>query len=73
LWLVETSTDGEEWREVAREEGNKQLNDKWFTATVAVAGDGKCRFIRLVNIDRNQSGTDALLISAWELFGSLIE
>jgi hypothetical protein len=72
-WLVETSTDGEEWREVPREEGNKQLNGKWFTATVAVTGGGKCHFIRFGNIDRNQSGTDALLISAWELFGSLIK
>jgi hypothetical protein len=27
-WLVETSADGESWREVAREEDNKQLNDR---------------------------------------------
>jgi hypothetical protein len=72
-WLVETSADGESWREVAREEGNEQLNGKWFTVTFAVAGGGECRFIRLVNIGRNQHGNDQLRISAWETFGGLIE
>jgi hypothetical protein len=72
-WLVETSTDGENWREVAREENNKQLNGSRFTATFAVAGGGEYRFIRLVNIGRNHLETDALLISAWEIFGNLIE
>jgi hypothetical protein len=27
-WLVETSVDGESWREVAHEEDNKQLDGK---------------------------------------------
>jgi hypothetical protein len=72
-WLVETSVDGKSWREVAREEGNRQLNGRWFTATFPVAGDGECRFIRLVNIGRNHEGTDTLQISAWEIFGVLIE
>jgi hypothetical protein len=40
-WLVETSTDGENWREVAREEDNKQLNGEYFTATFPIAG-GRC-------------------------------
>jgi hypothetical protein len=72
-WLVETSTDGENWREVAREEDNNQLNGKWFTATFPVAGAGECRCIRLVNIGRNHWGEDSLNISAWEIFGNLIE
>jgi hypothetical protein len=72
-WLVETSTDGENWREVAHEEDNKQLKGYLFTATFAVAGSGECRFIRLVNIGRNHSGSDSLKISAWEIFGNLIE
>jgi hypothetical protein len=67
-WLVETSVDGESWREVAREE-----NDSRFTATFAVAGGGECRFIRLVQIGRNQHGGDQLAISAWEIFGNLFE
>jgi hypothetical protein len=72
-WLVETSTDGENWREVAREKDNKQLNGKWFTATFPVAGGGECRFIRLVNIGRNHEGDGQLVISAWEIFGNLIQ
>jgi hypothetical protein len=43
LWLVETSADGKNWREVAREETNEQLNGRWFTATFPVAGGGQCR------------------------------
>jgi hypothetical protein len=72
-WLVETSKDGRSWREVAREEGNEQLNGSWFTGTFAVAGGGERRFIRLVNIGRSHAGDDCLLISAREIFGSLIE
>jgi hypothetical protein len=71
-WLVETSTDGENWLEVAREEDN-QLKGEYFTATFPVAGGGECRCIRLVNIGRNHSGSDSLIISAWEIFGNLIE
>jgi hypothetical protein len=72
-WLVETSADGESWREVARQEDNRHLNGKWFTGTFAVAGGGECRFIRLVNIGSNHFGDDQLNVSAWEIFGGLIE
>jgi hypothetical protein len=72
-WLIETSTDGERWWEVAREEENEQLNGPSFTGTFAVADGRECRFIRLVNIGRNHCGDDGLLISAWEIFGRLID
>jgi hypothetical protein len=72
-WLVETSADGENWREVAREEDNGQLSGKWSRGTFAIAGGGECRFIRLVNIGRNHRGSGGLCISVWEIFGSLIE
>jgi hypothetical protein len=72
-WLVETSVDGENWREVAREENNNQFNGALFTATFPVRGGGECRFIRLVNIGRNHNGNNVLWISAWEIFGSLFE
>jgi hypothetical protein len=49
-WFVETLVDGENWREAAREEDDYQLNGESFACTVAVAGGGECRFIRLVNI-----------------------
>jgi hypothetical protein len=54
--LVETSVDGGNWREVAREQNNKQLNGRRFIDTFTVAGGVESRFIRLVNIGRNHSG-----------------
>jgi hypothetical protein len=72
-WLVETSADGENGREVAREEDNEQLNGSRFTGTFAVADGGESRFIRLVNIGKNHYGDDQIVISAWEIFGSLVE
>jgi hypothetical protein len=72
-WLVETSADGESCRDVSREEDNEQLNGVWFSGTIAVAGGGECRFIQLVNIGRNHCGRDSLWISAWEVFGGLVE
>jgi hypothetical protein len=72
-WLVEASADGETWREVDREEDNKQLNGSSFTGIFTVVGGGECRFIRLVNVGRNHLGDDRLGITAWEIFGSLID
>jgi hypothetical protein len=72
-WLVKTSVNGKSWREVDRQEPNDQLNSPKFTGTFAVAGGGECRFIRLVNIGRNHGGYDGLVISAWDIFGSVIE
>jgi hypothetical protein len=72
-WLVETSGDGESWREVDHQEGNEQLNGRWFTGTFAVSGGGECRFIRLVNIGRNHCGSDRVFISAWEVRGSFLK
>jgi hypothetical protein len=72
-WLVETSADGENCREVPREEDNTELNGEYFVRTSEVAGCGECRFIRLVNICRNHRGNDAIEIFAREIFGSLFE
>jgi hypothetical protein len=72
-WLVETSVDGDDWQEVDHREDNEQLNGSRFTGTFAVAGSGECRFIRLVTIGRNHCESDQLVISAWEIFGSLVE
>jgi hypothetical protein len=72
-WLVGTSPDGENWREVDRREGSSHLNGNWLAGTFTVAGGGECRFIRLANIGRNHSDNDTVCISGWEVFGSLIE
>jgi hypothetical protein len=72
-WVVETSVDGVSWQEVAREENSEQLNGSHFTGIFELAFGGECRFIRLVNIGRNHRGNDGICISAWEIFGTLIE
>jgi hypothetical protein len=59
-WLVETSSDGKSWRQVAREEDNDQLNGEKVTGTFTVAGGGECHFIRLVNINRTTAGMTSL-------------
>jgi hypothetical protein len=72
-WLVETSVDGKSWREVDCKENNSQFTIRLFPGTFAVAGNGECRFIRLVNIGSNHGWKDTICISAWEIFGSLFE
>jgi hypothetical protein len=54
-------------------EDNKRLNGPNFPGTFPVARGEECRFIRLVNTDRNHGGNDAICLFAWEIFGSLIE
>jgi hypothetical protein len=40
-WVVETSADGESWREVARGEDNEQLKAEYFTDTFALDSASK--------------------------------
>jgi hypothetical protein len=72
-WRVETSDDGENWREINHKEDNEELNGQFFVGTFEVTAAEHCRFIRLVNIGKNHRGNDALCISGWEIFGTLIE
>jgi hypothetical protein len=72
-WLIETSTDGQTWREVDRREDSEHLNGRWFMRTFGMTEVDECRFIRLVNIGRNRFGDDRIALSAWEIFGGLIE
>jgi hypothetical protein len=72
-WFVEASAGGTSWLEIDHKENNNQLNGYRFTGTFPVAGGAECRFIRLVNIGKNHFGNDCLSISAWEIFGRLIE
>jgi hypothetical protein len=72
-WLVETSVDGESWREIVRHPSNGCLNGSRFIDAFDAPAGGECRFIRLVNIGRNHFGNDRVNISVWEIFGSLFE
>jgi hypothetical protein len=60
-------------REFALEDNNGQLNGMFFTGTCELSGGGECRFIRLVNISKNHWRNDGIVISAWDIFGTIIE
>jgi hypothetical protein len=72
-WAVEASDDGQDWAKVDRRERNSEMNDRNVTRLFKVETREPRRFIRLVNIGRNHYGDDRLVISAWEVFGSLVE
>jgi hypothetical protein len=72
-WLIETSLNGKDWMEIDHRENNSELNAKNVTATFSISKREICRFLRLVNIGRNHQGNDALVISSFEIFGSLAE
>jgi hypothetical protein len=72
-WVVETSLDGTNWIEIDCKQNNSQLDDRNVTVRFEVSRSEECGFLRLVNIGRNHSGNDALVISALEIFGTLIE
>jgi hypothetical protein len=71
-WAVEGSRDGETWVEIDRREDNGELNGYKFTATFSVSKICECRMVRIANIGTNWVGSDALEISAFEIFGALI-
>jgi hypothetical protein len=72
-WLIEASTDGDNWQEVDRRENNDDLNGAYAALVFPVARGRPCRFIRLVNVGRNHFGYDCLMVTAWEVFGHLTE
>jgi hypothetical protein len=72
-WALETSMGGENWKQIDRRENDGSLNGKDITKIFPTDGATICQFIRLSNIGRNHFGTDCLLISGLEIFGTLIE
>jgi len=72
-WLVEVSRDGASWIEVDRRERNADLHGPDRARSYEVQRAEVARFVRLVNIGRNSRGDDAMIISGFEIFGSLLE
>jgi hypothetical protein len=65
-WVVEGSLDGRIWTEIDRRRDDK-------ARSFAVAKSTECRFIRLAQTGKSRSGSDRLIISAVEFFGTLFE
>jgi len=71
IWKIELWKS--QWTEIDHKKQSSELNAGNVTRTFDVLRKEKFRFIRLVNIGRNWEGDDQLRISAWEIFGILIE
>jgi hypothetical protein len=72
-WIVEISPDGIQWTEIDARRDTEVLNGRDLIHVFAVQTAAIGRFVRLSNVGRNHHGTDALVISAFELFGTLFE
>jgi hypothetical protein len=53
--------------------GRRDVGGGRLTRTSALADGGPCNFIALVNIGRNQVGSDRIWMPPWEIVGSLVE
>jgi hypothetical protein len=72
-WVLESSIDGVNWIEIDRQAGNRELAKVPFLASLPVSNSGECRFVRMSQTGVNQDGGDALLMRAFEFFGTLLE
>jgi hypothetical protein len=66
-WVVETSLDGEAWKEIDRRRRS------WVGSFGVSHSAEACRFIRLTQTEPNHYGKSELVIWAFEVFGTLIE
>jgi hypothetical protein len=74
-WVVETSMEGEDWTIVDQRTDNHELDAKnatvWFE--ISESYHRECRFVRLRQTGPNHAGNTALYLSAFEVFGDLLE
>lgn len=72
-WVLEVSNDGFGWTEVDRRTNVNELNSDFVTRNFKVSSVVKdsFRYIRLRLIGPNHAGTNILLCSALEIFGTL--
>jgi hypothetical protein len=69
---MEMSLDGSNWTEVDRRVNNSDLNGVSFIGTYSISGQvNENRFVRLRQIEKNHKGCDLLMVSGFELFGTL--
>lgn len=61
------------WIAIDRRQNRSELNGPMKAATFKVQNTVQCRFIRLTNIGETTRGDDYLHLSAWEIFGTLIQ
>jgi hypothetical protein len=70
-WVLEGSEDGESWVELDRRVKNRDLNAGGAIQAFAISTPKECRCLRLVQTQRNHGRTNTMIISAFEVFGTL--
>jgi hypothetical protein len=76
-WVLEASADGGEWVAIDARENEKALNAPLAVAAFRVSGEKEARLVRIRQTAPNHAGApagaeNALVVSAWEIFGELI-
>jgi hypothetical protein len=71
-WVLEGCDDGEHWIELDRRSDNNQLNGLLLVATFDVKTAALCRFIRLRQTGLNHGSSNSLVLSGFELFGTIV-
>jgi hypothetical protein len=71
-WVLEGCDDGEHWIELDRKSNNNQLNRRLLVATVDVNTSALCPFIRLRQPGITHGGSNYLVLSGFELFGTVV-
>ena len=72
-WVIETSTDGNVWTEVDRHEDNCDLNGRNITSTYPISVKKPCRMFRIRQIGPNWGGSNHIIFSSLEVFGTIIQ
>jgi hypothetical protein len=72
-WVVETSEDGTKWDEIDRRENTNDLNAQNVTRTFEVNKSDRCRYMRILFINKCHGGNYHIGFSSFEVFGTLIE
>jgi hypothetical protein len=72
-WAIHGSLDGDNWTQIDQQTDDNHLQNRSHQASFPIAESDRYRYIRLSQIGPNHSGTDQLIVEAFELFGTLIE
>jgi hypothetical protein len=70
-WKVEGSSDGVKWTTLDEQTNNSDLNSPFRIHAFAMKQLCRCKMIRLTSTGKDHYGYDHLVISGFELFGTL--
>jgi hypothetical protein len=70
-WTLEESMDGEQWAELAREENRDELVGISRSFTFSTQSKSFVQMVRLRQTGKESSGANFLVLSCFELFGTL--